>query len=112
MMKFVIDFLVASKCERRSLCLKNEYCCDTPRQILSLQPSFEAVQRMSKLANVWCAAWPDSAYPDLVCPACHREKATTLSPVVKPLQYQSDLATYKAENCIGGTQLTDLLWDT
>lgn len=46
-MKSVIDFLVSGKCESCSLLLKNEYCCDTPRQMLSLQLSF----------SKWCSLW-------------------------------------------------------
>lgn len=60
--------------------LKNEYCCDTPRQMVSLQRLFEAVQPMSNLPNVWCAPWPDSAYPDSICPHCHRDKAINFVP--------------------------------
>lgn len=108
-MKSVTDFLVSSKCERCSVCLKNEAYCGTPRQLFSLQMPFEAVKPMSKLGNFRHAPRPDHV-PRLWFLLF--EKTTALTPLVSPRQCQPDISTPNAENCLGRSQLTDLLWHT
>lgn len=46
---------------------------------------------MSNLANGLHALWPHSA-----CPHCHRERATTLPPVLKPQDNTHLISQHKA----------------